>query len=423
MQRVENIIIRVITRRIIMLTCNYQFKLKPTLRQVVEIENYLTACRKVWNHALAERKDWSNSRHCSIDKCSLEKEYVIPANAPYPSYKLQSVSLTEARKVCLALKEINAQVLQQVLRRLDRAFIEMKSLNKGFPLFKNKYRMRSFVFPQFKTNPITNNSIKLPGIGLVKMKLSRPIPEGFILKQARVIRKASGYFINLCFQADVNIPSPFPQGNPLGVDIGLDYFVATSDNELIKRPRFFNKLHRKLKLLQRRLKDKQLGSNNRHKLNRKIARLHQTISDTRKDFHYKLAHRLCDGNGMIFVEDIDFKSWSRNRLCQHNLDAGFGQLFEILSNICWKRDVYFAKVNKDYTSQICPNCGVHTGKKQLSERIHTCPECGFSCNRDFASSLVIRNRRVSAVGQPVLENAYGDGLSGFDINIRLDKNR
>ncbi len=113
-----------------------------------------------------------------------------------------------------------------------------------------------------------------------------------------------------------------------------------------------------------------MGSNNRHKLNQKIAKIHQTVSDTIKDFHYKLAHCLCDDNGMIFVEDINFRAWSRNMLCKHNLDAGFGQFFEILSYVCWKRDVYFAKVNKNYTSQICPNCEVHTGKKQLSERTH-----------------------------------------------------
>lgn len=376
------------------------------------MENYLTACRKVWNYALAERKDWSNSRKNNLDRCSLEKEYIIPPDAPYPSYKLQAASLTEARKVCPDLKDINAQVLQQVLRQLERAFVEMKSLNKGFPRFKNKYRIRSFVFPQFKTNPIFGNCIKLPKIGSIKMRLSRPIPEVFILKQARVIRKASGYFINLCFQADVKVPDPFPHGNPLGIDIGLDYFAATSDNELIKRPRFFKSLYRKLKLLQRRLKNQQLGSNNRHKINRKIAKIHQIIAETRKDFHYKLAHRLCDGNGMIFVEDINLKSWSRNMLCKHNLDASFGQFFQILSHVCWKRDVYFAKVNKDYTSQICPNCGVHTGKKKLSERIHTCSECGFSCNRDFAASLVIKNRGLNAVGQPVLQNASGEDRNG-----------
>jgi putative transposase len=149
----------------------------------------------------------------------------------------------------------------------------------------------------------------------------------------------------------------------------------------------------------------------------KIAKVHQIIAETRKDFHYQLAHRLCDGNGMIFVEDIDFKSWSRNMFCQHNLDASFGQFFQILSHVCWKRDVYFAKVDKNYTSQICPNCGVHTGKKKLNERIHTCPECGFSCHRDFAASLVIKNRGLNAVGQPVSQNASGEDRNGTWLRL------
>ncbi|WP_071987490.1 RNA-guided endonuclease InsQ/TnpB family protein, partial [Crocosphaera watsonii] len=98
---------------------------------------------------------------------------------------------------------------------------------------------------------------------------------------------------------------------------------------------------------------------------------------------------------------------------KHTLDAGFGQFFNILSYICWKRDVYFLKVDKDYTSQICPNCNTQTGKKNLSNRIHHCPNCGYKTNRDVAASQVIRNRGLVAVGQPVNENAMQRGLGGF----------
>jgi transposase len=82
-----------------------------------------------------------------------------------------------------------------------------------------------------------------------------------------------------------NLSNPPFHGHPIGIDIGLESFLATSDGQLIPRPKFFNSLHRKLKLLQRRLRFKKLGSNQRKKLNSKIARLHQKISDTRKDFH------------------------------------------------------------------------------------------------------------------------------------------
>ncbi len=403
-----------------MLTLTYQYKLITTPQQSDEIEWILSVCRQVWNYALGQRKDWLNSRKCQVNACSIEKEYIIPPDAPYPNYNHQAKQLTEAKKTNPELKSVNAQVLQQVLKTLDRAFNEMKTQRRGFPRFKNKYRMRSFVFPQFKTNPIRNDWIKLPQLGWIKMRLSRPIPNGFKLKQVRIVRRASGYFIILSLSMDVSVPDVLPSGHPLGIDIGLEKYLATSDGELVERPRFLFKLQRKLKLLQRRLKHKKKGSNNRHKLNQKIARLHQKISETRKDFHFKLAHHLCDQAGSIFVEDIDFKAWAKGMLRKHTLDAGFGQFFNILAWVCWKRGVYFDKVDKNYTSQICPNCGTKTGKKELSQRIHKCRECGLEINRDVAAAKVICARGLTAVGQIVVKNVCGGDESGTSRKICLD---
>jgi putative transposase len=390
-----------------MLTLTHEYKLKPTKQQIEDIENILTVCRKVWNYALRERKDWVNSRKCKANACSLEYEYIIKADEPFPNYHIQAKRLTEAKKINPELKSVNAQVLQQVLRTLDRAWDDMKSRNFGFPRFKKHFRMKSFVFPQLKGEIIKAGRVKLPQLGWVKFHQSRPIPDGFAVKQARVVRRASGYFVMLSLQLDVNVPDiPF-HGHPIGIDIGLESFLATSDGMLIARPKFFNSLHRKLKLLQRRLRNKKLGSNNRKKLNQKIARLHQKISDTRKDFHWKTAHKICDQGDSIFVEDIDFRTWAKAIFCKHTLDAGFGQFFTILSYVAWKRGKFFGKVNKDGTSQTCPNCDVHTGKKALNDRIHYCSECGcgYTTNRDVAASQVIRNRGINAVGQTVLENA------------------
>jgi putative transposase len=140
--------------------------------------------------------------------------------------------------------------------------------------------------------------------------------------------------------------------------------------------------------------------------------LHQRIADTRKDWHFKLAHKLCDDAGMVFVEDIDFRTWAKGMLGKHTLDAGFGQFVSILEWVCWKHGVYFDKVNKDYTSQVCPQCDTHTGKKQLKDRVHSCPECGYTTHRDVAAAQVIRNRGIWALGRSVEEIACGDGLTG-----------
>ena len=153
-----------------MLRLTYEYKLIPSQKQIAVIEDILAVCRKVWNYALRERKDWYKSRKCSVNYCSLQHEYIIPVDQPYPNYKIQAANLTKAKKDNPELKRINAQVLQQVLKTLDRAFKNMKEQGYGFPRFKNQYRMRSFVFPQFKTNPINNEWIKLPQIGLVKLR-------------------------------------------------------------------------------------------------------------------------------------------------------------------------------------------------------------------------------------------------------------
>ena len=81
---------------------------------------------------------------------------------------------------------------------------------------------------------------------------------------------------------------------------------------------------------------------------------------------------------MIFVEDINFGSWQRGMRSLHSADAGMAQFVKLLEWVCWKTDTYFAKVDKNGTSQTCPNCGTHTGKKDLDVRIHSCPECNYT---------------------------------------------
>lgn len=255
-----------------MLSLTYEYKANPTKEQMILIEYTLDVCRKVWNFALRERKDWLNSRKSPVNACLITSEYIIPADAPYPNYYTQAKSLTAAKEQYPELKTVNAQVLQQVLRKLETAFIDMKRKGMSFPRFKNRYRMRSYVYPQLgRGEVLKGNQIKLPQLGWVEYIKSGEIPDGFNVKQVRVVRKASGYFLMFTLECDVNVADSVPSGNPRGIDLGLDKFAATSDGELIERPRFLQALHRKLKLLQRRLKKKQTGSNNRHKLTRKIA--------------------------------------------------------------------------------------------------------------------------------------------------------
>ena len=390
-----------------MFNLTYEFKLKPTVAQVTIFEDWLEQCRRVYNWALAERKDWFKSRSCQINACSIRAEYIIPASVPRPTYASQCKGLTQARATIPALKAVQVHVLQQTLKRLERAFVNMWEQKHGFPRFKKVGKMRSFVFPQMGVEPIKNSAVKLPKIGWVQFRKSREIPSDAILKQVHVVKRVSGWYAMLALQWDVSIPDIIPHGNPVGLDVGLTNFIATSDGLLIKRPKFFIDAERKLKLLQQSVSRKRIGSNNWKKAQKKVALLHEYVANCRKDWHRTLSHKICNDAGMVFVENLNLVGLSRGILGKHCLDAGFGQFFNILEQICFKRGAYFQKVDARKTSQICPNCGTETGKKDLSERTHSCSSCGYITDRDVASAQVVLIRGLAAVGHTVKMLAEG----------------
>lgn len=390
-----------------MFNLTFEFKLKPTATQIAVFEDWLEQCRKVYNYALRERKDWYNSRKCPIDSCSISSEYIIPAEVPRPTYSSQCKALTAYRKTSPALQRVNAQVLQQTLRRLEKAFVSMWEQNHGFPRFKKQGALRSLSFPQLGTTFHQGNRFKLPVIGSIKFCQSRPIPQGAIIKQARVVRRSSGWYIMLTLQWDVSIPDIIPHGNPVGIDVGLTNLIATSNGLLIKRTRFLADAERKLKLLQQRVTRKKIGSNNWKKAQKKVALLHEHVANCRKDWHRKLSHQICDDAGMVFVEDLNLVGLKAGMLGKHCLDAGFGQFFNILEQTCFKRGVYFQKVDPKKTSQICPNCLNETGKKELSELTHSCHNCGYTTDKDVAAAQVVLKRGLAAVGHTVKMLAEG----------------
>ncbi len=385
-----------------MLNLAYSYRIYPDTRQEATLLNWLEQCRRVYNYALAERKDWMNSRKCAVNACSLRAEYIIPADTPYPNYYAQKRNLTQARKIFPKFDAVHSQVLQEALARLDKSFRFMQQREFGFPRFKKFGQFKSLLFPQFKTNPVTGWQVKLPKIGSVRLNLHRPIPEGMIVKQVRVVNKASGWYAMLVLECDVSIPDAMPVGNAIGIDLGLEKFLAVSTGKLIARPKFFLQLQSKLKWLQRQLKDKVKGSNNYRKAQHKIRQLHEHIHNTRREFHFLVAHQLCDRVGMIFAEDLNLKATSRGMLAKHCLDAGWGGFLQILGWVCKKRGVYFAKVDPNGTSQTCPQCQVHTGKKELDVRVHHCTECGYTTDRDVAAAIVVEQRGLTAVGQTVV---------------------
>jgi putative transposase len=410
-----------------MLTMNYTYRVYPSAIQQAELMQWLETCRGVYNYALRELKDWIASRKCQVDRCSLEKEYIVPADEPFPSYHRQQNNLPKAKKEFPHLGKVHSQVLQTTIRRLHDTWDAFQKRGFGFPRFKKYGQFKSIVFPQFKDNPINGFEINLPKLGNMPISMSRAIPDRFQVKQVRVLSKARGthWVVVVSIQSDVSVPSPPAHGRAIGIDLGLERFATLSDGSFIERPKFFKSQHRKLKLLQRRAARKQKRSANWEKAQIKIARRYHHIANKRKDFHYQTAHQICDQGQTIFVEDLNTVGLNRGMPRQECVDAAFGQFLSIQQWVCWKRGAFFSRVNPNGTSQTCPHCGA-TMQKSLDAREHHCPECGYRMHRDHAAAQVVELRGLDnlvLVDDRGMETVCAGVLAGSEMASQVPKSR
>ena len=370
---------------------NYRYRVYPNAKQIELLNEWLETCRVSYNYALRELKDWIASRKCPIDRCSLESEYIMAADYPFPSYHQQQNNLPKAKKKFPRLKIVPSQVLQTNIRRLHDSWDSFRARGYGFPRYKKFGQMKSMLFPQFKSNPLSDWTIQLPKLGKVQINLHRPIPKGFVIKQVRVVKKAIGWFAVVAIESNFEPPSPIPHGHAIGVDVGLLSYIATSDGYTEKRPKFFKTAYRRLKVLQKRLSRKMKRGKNYEKARIKVAKQHNYISFRRADYQFKLAHKLCDMADTIYVEDCDFRIMAKGMLGKHAIDAAFGKQRDILEYVAKKRDVFVGRVDHRGTSQTCPNCRAEV-RKDLSVRLSECQECGYVVDRDIASGQEICNR-------------------------------
>ena len=237
------------------------------------------------------------------------------------------------------------------------------------------------------------------------------------IKTATVSRTVSGWYISIVCEAEqkplpvtdagggtvrrATAVGPAVAAGPqcIGIDMGISHLAITSQGELIENPRHTKKYERQLRVAQRSLARKVKGSNNRAKQKRVVARLHEKIRNTRKDYHHKVSSRLVSENQAIVIEDLAVRNMVKNRkLSKAISDAGWGQFATILEYKCGWYGRDFVKVPPAYTSRDCSSCGHRTDKMPLNIRFWTCPGCSAEHQRDVnaAKNLLGRAGLVSA---------------------------
>ncbi|MGB3559039.1 MAG: transposase [Geitlerinemataceae cyanobacterium] len=399
----------------------YQYRLRLTKNQTIEIERWLEMLRCQYNYLLADRFNWYEQNRTAIDSCPLVCH--LPELREKPDYYSQKRSLVQLKKHRPWYGEIQSQVLQDCVKRVDLAFGrylkgDCNGKRSGKPRFKGKGRYRSLTFPSMGSNSITGNQLKLPKFGTVKLVYHRPIPDGFKIKTATISKKADGYYVTLSIQDD-SVPNTLSKEevvNPIGIDMGLKSFLIKSDGTDIAIPQYYRKAQKRLRKIQKSVSRKRKGSNNRRKAVEKLGKAHKKVADTRKDFHFKTAKQLTDNHDLIGYEKLNIKGLARTRLAKSILDAGWGQFLSILQTKAENAGLLAVAVNPNGTSQNCSNCG-HKVPKTLKDRVHSCPKCGYTADRDVNAArnilklshcgLGVSPSRASgvAVGHPVSSKA------------------
>ncbi|MFX0080087.1 MAG: RNA-guided endonuclease InsQ/TnpB family protein [Candidatus Hermodarchaeota archaeon] len=360
----------------------YKFRLYPTTPQQTTLIQWLTTCRVLYNTSLAERKDAWHTHQQAV------------------TYYEQTSHLKVAKQTNPLLKAVHSQVLQDVLRRLDKTFTNFfrrlrKGEKAGYPRFKGKYRYDSFTYPQsgFALD-YHKKKLRLSKIGSVTIKLHRPIPAEGVIKTCTIKRDVDHWYA--CFTIALPDPDPETQHREvqraIGVDVGLKSLLTLNNGDTIDNPRWLRTSEKKLAKVQRRKDRKVKGSHNRYKQNRKVAQVHRKIRNQRKDFHHKLSRKLVDAYDLIVYENLKITNMVRNHNVAKSIsDAGWGQLMCFTEYKAEEAGTLVEYVSAYHTTQRCSRCGKLV-PKTLATRIHRCPYCGLVLARDHNSAITILQR-------------------------------
>ncbi len=325
---------------------------------------------------------------------------------------MQSAQLPQMKQERTEYQDIYAQVLQEVVHRVDKTFAAFFTRVKdgytpGYPRFKGANRYDSFTYPQ-DGYEIIGKKLSLSKIGKIRIKQHRQM-EG-TLKTCTI--KREGFHWYAIFTTELvarKEPVYHLTGRQIGVDLGLLRFATLSTGEGIENPRYARRAAHKLASAQQKLARKQRGSHRRNRAKEQVARCHRRVANQRRDFHHKAARKLVNRYGLIVFEDLQVKNMAARPHPKQDADTGQfvpngatakGGLNKSIHDVAWGAFVQICRskaeeagsmvvlVAPQNTSQVCSYCERQV-PKALSERWHSCPHCGLELDRDHNAAINI----------------------------------
>ena len=290
---------------------------------------------------------------------------------------------------------MHSHVLQNVIKKLDRSFqnffrrCKEGSKKPVFPRFKGANRYDSFAFNNvgFK---LAGKQLSLSKIGNVKVRVSRPLPDGAVVKTCTVKRTVSGWFAILTFEYE---PVPLPVRDlAVGIDVGVTTFATFSDGATIENPRFYQNAQAELRRAQRRVSRRKKGSNRRRKAVVLLRKVHAHIANQRADFLHKHSTAVIRKYGAVVVEALNVAGMSKGNLAKQILDCSWSRWFKMLAYKAGEAGRQFVAVDPRFTSQTCTECGFVSRENRKTQAAFDCISCGHSDNADRNASINILAR-------------------------------
>jgi putative transposase len=306
---------------------------------------------------------------------------------------------------------------QIAIIQLGRAFENFFSHRARYPTFRRKGIDDRFGLSNDEVQ-VQGKRVRIPKLGWVRMRETLRFI-GHIMS-VTISRKAAHWYVSITVDSpDLLLPPADNQG-AVGVDLGVSRLAILSTGESVDGPKALRSLLGRLRRLSRDLARKAKGSANRSKAKMKLARLHERISDIRKDSLHKLTANLTQRFQTVGIEDLNIRGMLKNhKLARAIADMGF---YEFRRQLDYKAKRHGGKVfvaDRWYpSSKKCSHCGYVLDVLILAQRSWTCPGCSTIHDRDLNAAVNLMNMAVSST-----VTACGEEGSGLALSFKRNRPR
>src|SRR5437764_1946731 len=386
----------------------HKIRLHPTAEQANYFARAAGTSRFVWNWALAE---WN--RHYEAG----EKPTALKLKKQFNEIRREQFPWTW---------EVTKNASDQPFLDLGKAFTAFfeglqSGKRKGRPKFKSKKRNKASFYLANDQCELGDHRIWIPKLGWVNMAENLRF-KGKVMG-ARITKTADWWFVSI----QVEIPDAVRVNKPeaCGIDVGLNRLATLSTAEGVENQAFLKTALKKLRQANKRLHRRKLGSKNREKARRQVARLHYRITCMRDDVLHKLTTRLADCYGIVGVENLHLKGLLKNRkLARSFSDAALGKLLNLLTSKVEQRGGQVISVGRFFpSSKTCHCCGWKWESMTLENRVFvcqnaSCPYDQFPQDRDHNAGQNILREALHLIG--LVDQVVTDIGSGDDVNLAVD---